>query len=280
MHFMSLFFFSIIWSGLILLSPGLITVAKGADNEVYFYNPESNVNNFTALKREFDRYLQSLGNYRFVPFNHIQFFEKHLQIDQTAKMHKNAVYLLSSWYYKNLILHYPLHAALIGTIKGKVTQKKILSAQQTISSLQLLQGTNITSAGNQDYTKNILIELMGEDKRKIVSTLQILSVPNDIDALIAVGFGLSHAALTTEYSRSIWASINPQLSQTLNTLAISKDLLLPVVAIPEKPTSGTLELLKVIERMEQEKKGLMLLQMLGLDGWKVIGKNEQLMLKQ
>lgn len=280
MRFVLLFLFSITWNGLIFLSFGVFEVAKGADKGVYFYNPESNVNNFAALKREFDLYLQIFGNYRFVPFSKTQFFEQHLRVDKTAKMDKNAVYILSSWYYKNLKTHYTIQPALIGSIKGKTTQKKILSAKHPITSPSLLRNASITSAGNQDYTKNLLVELCGQEKTIIIDSLQILSVPNDIDALIAVGFGLSSAALTTEYSKNVWSSINPQLSQTLHTLAISEEQLLPIVAIPKTANSEALQLLKVIEKMELEKRGQILLKMLGLDGWKPIGQLEKQMLEK
>ena len=43
---------------------------------IYFYNPETNINNFASLKIEFDRYLSDYGLFKFQPFSDRKIFEK------------------------------------------------------------------------------------------------------------------------------------------------------------------------------------------------------------
>jgi len=42
---------------------------------IYFYNPETNINNFATLKTAFDTYLVNHGGYYFQPFDSRENFE-------------------------------------------------------------------------------------------------------------------------------------------------------------------------------------------------------------
>lgn len=250
--------------------------ASGAEYEVRFYNPESNVNNFTSLKIEFDRYLQKFGTYELSPFRNIQQFERHLK-------GINGILIISSWYYKRLKEQYAIEPVLVGMINGKVTQRKIISTKREVTLSHLLESTNIASiasAGSDKYTRNMLKQLWDKENTSVLNSLQILSVPNDIDALIAVGFGLAKASLTTEYSIDMLAAINPKLSRSLVTVAISDEALLPIVVIPQNHDHEILRLLSLIEFMGQEKRGKIRFQMLGLDGWKRIDTKEMAILEK
>ena len=101
---------------------------------IYFYNPETNINNFATLKTAFDIYLVNHGGYYFQPFDNKEKFE--------AVIHekKGDIYLLSSWHLKALQQkNVPLKIALVGTSKGNTMQRKVLSTKKDIANVSYAQ---------------------------------------------------------------------------------------------------------------------------------------------
>ncbi len=241
---------------------------------VYFYNPESNVDNFASLKTRMDMYLKNLGPYQFQPFCDRNIFET------TIRGKHDCVFILSSWHYKELKESLPIKPVFVGIADGESVQKKVLSSKNTIKSIGMLKGASIASAGSKEYTRKLLTMMLGKDNTRLVGTFQILSVPKDIDALISIGFGLVQAALTTEYSISLLPSINECLCKKLTILAKSEESLLPIVAIPEIHDPEVVKLLEIVETMQKTTEGKNCIRMFGLDGWrKLEGKDLELLQK-
>lgn len=230
---------------------------------IYFYNPESNIDNYASLKTKFDLYLKKIGPYQFQPFSDRKTFE-----NKTRGQH-NCIFILSSWYYKELRHFTSLNPVLIGTLDGNSIQKKVLIAKKNIDSLSMLKGSSVASSGSKEYTVKFLQSMLTGNDKNIPETLQILNVPKDINALISVGFGLVQAALTTEYSIEMLADINNGLYKNLSILAVNEKSLLPVVAIPTEYGKGATELLEIIKNMGKTPEGKSNLQMFGIDGWKM-----------
>lgn len=235
---------------------------------IYFYNPESNIDNYASLKTKFDLYLKKIGPYQFQPFSDRKTFE-----NKTRGQH-NCIFILSSWYYKELRNFTSLKPVLIGTLDGNSIQKKVLIAKKNIDSLSMLKGSSVASSGSKEYTVKFLQSMLTGNDKNIPETLQILNVPKDIDALISVGFGLVQAALTTEYSIEMLADINNGLYKNLSVLAVNEKSLLPVVAIPTEYGKGTTELLEIIKTMGEMPEGKSNLQMFGIDGWKMLDESD------
>ena len=66
-------------------------------------------------------------------------------------------------------------------------RKGFYLVKETITSIALLKGKKLATAGNEEFTKNILTKMLGEGEKEIIDSLKILNVPKEIDALIAVG---------------------------------------------------------------------------------------------
>ncbi len=241
---------------------------------IYFYNPESNVDNFASLKTKLDLYLKTLGPYQFQPFCDRNTFETNIRGKQ------DCVLILSSWYYKELKAFFPIKPVFVGVTDSESIQKKVLISKKDINNLRMLKGVSIASSGSKEYTNKFLKLMLGKENAWLVDTFQILSVPKDIDALISVGFGLVQAALTTEYSISKLSSINQGLYQKLTILAKSDDSLLPIVAVPEMHNSEISKLLKVVENMGKTAEGKKDIQILGIDGWKKLDENDWKLLRK
>lgn len=251
-------------------------LAATSSETIYFYNPETNVNNFATLKRNLDSYLSKFGAYQFQPFSDRKTFEKH------AIAKGDGVYLISAWHYKKLKEKIALKPELVGVYKSKSVQRAILTAKPSINSLDLLRGRTLATAGEEELARNALRAMLGEDKMDIVDSIILLIVPKDIDALMAVGFGMAECALTSERSLAKLASLNPKQHKALNKLAKGGEGLLPIVAVPKAlaNSDAVKKLVQIIENMPKSSDGIKNLRMLGLDGWKRISNNEMIILER
>ncbi len=256
----------------LLLLMSLSNVFARSTYTVYFYNPETNINHYSLLKGEFDKYLSNYGPFKFQPFSDRKIFEEFL-IKQ-----RDGVFLLSSWHYRDLLGKVPIVPVFVGFLNGKTTQRKILSTKEDITSIDSLRGKSIASAGSEEYTKNILTQMLGKEKKNIIQSLKILTVPKDIDALMAVGFGMASSALTAENSFAKLLAINPKQYGLLNQLA-SMETLLQIVAAPKQFNENVGLLLSIIQDMMSSAEGKRNLKMISLDGWKKVGNTERLFLE-
>jgi hypothetical protein len=256
----------------------LISTKTFANNTytIYFYNPETNINNFASLKIEFDKYLSSYGSFQFQPFSDRESFEKFIA------GRSDGVFLMSSWHFRQLKAKFPIdmEAKLVGVSKGKSTHEKILTTKNNIINIDLLKGKIVASSGDEDYTKNILIQMQGEEKRNVVNSMKILTVPKDIDALMAVGYGMADSALTTENSLRKLAAINPKQYGFLMSLSKSEEILLPIIAAPTQSDEKMRLLIAIIEEMGATLDGKRKLKMLGVDGWKKVEELERMSLER
>ena len=93
----------------------------------------------------------------------------------------------------------------------------------------------------------------------------LLPVPKDIDALMAVGFGAAQAAVATESGLDRLARTNSRQHDALTQLAKGSERLLPIVVAPAHPDSASQALLKVLAGMGADGQGQQRLRLLGLD---------------
>lgn len=249
-------------------------IESGASNTIYFYNPETNINNFVSLKMSFDTFLSKFGNYRFQPFNNKDIFE------QQVLKQKKGIYLLSSWHYQYLRTQLDMQPLMVGVSKGVSTQKKVLSVKNNLTKVEQLNGKTIASSGSEQYTKNLLITMLGDNVKTLLSTVKLVLVPKDIDALMAVGFGMADAALTSEKSLDNLQKLNPKQFKQLFVLKKSKNNYLSLAVSPIPLSQNADELLDILEKMGINPDGEVRLRMLGLDGWRRLSPQEQVLLKQ
>jgi hypothetical protein len=238
---------------------------------VYFYSPETTINNYATLKKEFDAYLAAKGDYQFQPFSDPETFE------QVSLTKTDGVWLLSSWHYQSLNRtmgeELPFDGVLVAERNGRATQRKVLSAPGSVEAAAGL--TRIAAAGSEEYARDLLDHMFGEEGESVLGSVQILTVPKDLDALMAVAFGLAEAALTTESSLEKFASLNPKQHEKLKHLGSSPESLLLVLAAPKTAGSPEGGLLDVVKAMGQTPEGQEKLIMLGLDNLRTLQAPEK-----
>lgn len=237
-------------------------VSAASEQTIFFYNPESSVDNFATLKTEFDSYLSNQGGYSFQPFSDRSTFEKTL-LDK-----RQGVYLLSNWHYTRLNEKVPLQPVLVGMSKGEVLQRKVLTARD--ADLEALRGATVAGAGAEEYLRALLKHMLGPERESLSDTVKLLVVPKDIDALLAVGFGMASAAISSESSLQKLSSINAKQYERLKSLASSEKSFLLIAAVPKRNSAEEMPLIKAMEEMNQAPNGEKKLKLLGLDGWKRI----------
>ena len=244
-------------------APSLLNAAS-LRTKIYFYNPEINTARNLVLKNTWDKYLYALGDYEFQPVDDETEFIRLVQ-DQT-----DAAFIMADWFYASLFsskaTEHNLNLAFQGIRNGKDTYSKILIANK--SSLDL-ENVTIACSGSKDRAKDILSSIYPELSTHQLDKLNILLVPKDIDALMAVGYGLAEMALSTEVGLSKMSRLNKNLYKDMIVLRESKPLKRSVLVF--KSTNSVLKssLARLMMNMAKTSDGHQAMNLLGLDEWKV-----------
>lgn len=233
---------------------------------VFFYSPETNVNNFSVLKGEFDTLLAGHGGHKFQPFSDRATFEQQLAAQPRG------LFLLSSWHYKLLAAKAKLDPLLVGLAKGKPTQKHQLFSRT--AQLADLREQKIATAGTRDYTLTLLNEMF-PGQQALLATLNLLVVPKDIDALMAVGFGAAKGAVATENGADKLAKLNPKQREGLQQIGTGRESLLPVLAAPRNADAAVRKLAAVFAAMGGTPEGKARLQLLGLEAMRELDVDQK-----
>jgi len=249
----------------VFITGGYWSAHSNTGSFIYFYNPETNINNFATLKTVFDTYLVNHGGYYFQPFDVRENFEA------VIKEKKGDIFLLSSWHLKALQQkNVPLEIALVGTSKGNTMQRKVLSAKKDIADVSMLKNTVVAGAGSEEYIHSVIKQILGKDQEALLKDIKILTVPKDIDALMAVGFGMATAAISAENGLNKLAMINPNQFRELHSLGFSEKDYLLIAATLKKTDQQEAQLLEVLRRMPEANEGEENLKLLGIDGWRAL----------
>jgi len=142
--------------------------------------------------------------------------------------------------------------------------------KKDIADVTMLKNTVVAGAGSEEYIHSVLKQILGKEQEALLKDIKILIVPKDIDAIMAVGFGMATAAISAESGLDKLAMINPNQFRELHSLGFSdKDYLL-VAATLQKPEQQEVELLEVLRTMSEAETGGENLKLLGIDGWRAM----------
>ncbi len=233
----------------------LLSSIFAEEKKVYFYTSETNVNDFKSLKINFDQYLQHFGDYNFQAFNNKEIFEEYLKDE-------NIVIILSSWHYKQIAKKYKLQVKLVALKKESVTDTKVLVGKKGSPYV----GTVTTPFSHEYATTHI-------SKLNSASSLHILNVPKEIDALMSVGFGMSQFALVSKDSFELLKTANSFLASQMEVLSESTPTLRMLVASKIKKHNNK-ELIEIFTSMDSQDEGKTVLDILGVDKIVVLTKND------
>ncbi len=230
--------------------------------KIYFYNPESNINNFRSLKATFDLYLSQFGQFQFQPFEQKKAFEEMLESVPYG------LFLLPSWQYETLASQKNITPVLIAIVDGESVQRKVLIIKSPQPTFEMIKGQTIATSGDEAYSRNLLKEMFPQQAESVLNAIKLIFVPTDINALISLHYGMATAALSSESSLKTLQRINPKLSKQLNILGQSQQKLRTLVVIKQKNIAAQEKLINILLNMNKTKQGKEKLHLLGIDGWR------------
>ena len=247
----------------VLLFGKIASAQDRQEGSIFFYNSEININNFVSIKVMYDKYLFQYGIH-FQPFDDKKIYENTFR-----KADLPTVMVSSSWHFQSLNKKNSLRPLLIATRNGKPFFIKVLSVKRPFRGIQSLAGKVVASAGSLEHTQSLLLKMLGKDKVDLLSSIKILNVPKDIDALLALDYNVAHAALTTQDSLKLIENINPRLNKKLRTLFTSDEILMPVAAIINSGVIGEPQkkIIQIMKEMKTSGDGRESLSALSIDGW-------------
>lgn len=264
---------ALLWAAVLLFSGlgprGYVADGTAVGLVLCFFSPETNINNFSTLKGEFDGYFADNGGCKFQPFSNRETFEQFLASP------RNRLFLMSGWHFRQLRDRTDLDPVMVGTLQSRTTQRRLLVARREAASPESLRGAKVATAGSREYTLTLLTEMLGAERQDLIASFQILVVPKDIDALMSIGYGLAQAAVTTEGGLEKLQKINPRQAGLLQPLITGKEASYPIIVAPKKRGLEIEEMFSVLNRMGADAEGRQRLRLLGLDGWRPIAEDEK-----
>lgn len=245
---------------LILLGMPSAALSQG-NVTVYFYNPEINTTRNVVLKTVFDQYLKEKGSFKFQPVDNKRTFESLLKTDN------NAVFMISDWHFQQLKERSISAVSVLRGVKdGNDTFRKFLVTRDPDAELNSL---TIATSGTALFSRSILADIYPNIPPSQLAQPTLLLVPKDIDALMAVGFGLADAAIASELSLKTLSTLYAHQYQQLHIVGHSQPLK-RLLVVHQKGTAYTKDVIAALHNMSRSSKGLRALNTLGLNSWQLI----------
>ncbi len=225
---------------------------------VYHFNTESHNDRDLVLKNTFDRYFQVSHNIQLQPVDDRATFEN-LIAEKPASL-----FIMSDWQFHQLKGN---ASGLIPYLRGlkdnNDTFRKLLIGKGPLTP----RNATIAVSGTDDYVQSLLRDMRLNSGPLPTQQLRLLTVPKDIDALLAVSFGMADAALSTENSFEKYELLYRNEYQQLEILGTSQPQKRLVVALFQQHLPALEVALKALLDMDQVPNGQLGLNLLGLDEW-------------
>jgi len=242
-----------------------ITSKSFNPKEFYYYNPDSPQSNLGRLKREFDTFLSENNfPYTFQPFTHFADFHRVISEKRPSFI------LVPNWYYRQYGKQLGLRPLLVPVRNGTTTYKKTLLISPGVST-----GINdydiisfaMTTMG-PDGATDVLRELI-TDELVSLQQLNIINVPKDLDAILALVLGQVKMALVAQDNLQVISDVNPRITQRIQKLDRTITVPMPILCYLEDVLSAE-DVKQVTEKfmgMAAEHPRNKIMEMLQIDDW-------------
>jgi hypothetical protein len=213
--------------------------------QILYYTPKQNTQNYKSLKVLFDNYLKAYGSFEFQPFSNKKTFEKYVS-------QSNCLFMLSGYHFKEIASSHNLRAILVEQSRNTVSETNVL-----ITKGNRQVGGIVTSAFSKKYTNKLV-------KKSVGRRLEVLKVPKEIDALMALGYGMSQVAAVSRESFEQLKRVNPTLTKDMRIVSESMPIYRMIVAAKKYHTIDKSKI-ELIKRMNRDSNGRKVLRLLGVD---------------
>lgn len=221
---------------------------------IIYFDPDGNLRNITSLQSEGNKYFQSIAP----EINFLVIASEQILTTELEKL-KPQIMIVQSLYYtrqKNSLGFRPFYIFLAKD--NHLYHKKIISMNPDLKSLDDLDKKIVASALPKDTTK----ELTGGERN-----WKILTVPKDMDALMAIKFKQADAALVAESSLDSFKKLDPTDAQSINAIFTTKSIFQPLVVTTKYSTNKDLvnKVTDTLKKMKTDTNGLSFLKMMNFD---------------
>lgn len=232
----------------------LFTSLNAEEFNIIYFDPDGNLRNITSLQSEGNKYFQTISpeiNFFVIASEQIL----NTEIDRL----KPQFMIVQSLYYsrqKGSLGFKPYFIFL--TKENYFYHKKIITMSLEIKTLDDLDKKVVASALPKEITK----ELTGGERN-----WKILTVPKDMDALMALKFKQADAALVAENSLESFKKLDPADSQNKNPIFTTKSIFLPLGVSTKFTTNKELlaKLTETIKKIKADANGSAFIRMMNFD---------------
>jgi hypothetical protein len=242
-----------------------ISANNNFPGEFYYFNPDSPQSNLGRLKQEFQSYFSDNNfSFTFQPFTHFVDFHR-LNSEK-----RPSFIFVPEWYFRKYGKDLGLRPLLVPIRNGLTSYEKILLASQlsaTAASDYEIISFAMTTMGPDGATT--AIKELVSDELVSIQQLNIISVPKDLDAILALVLGQVKMALVSKDNLQVISDANPRISRTIKKLDRSITVPMPVLCYLEgRVESGDVEqLVEAFKKMTSDRPRNKIMEMLQIDDW-------------
>lgn len=235
---------------------------------IFFYNPDANLKDISILKAKVGSYLRKMNtNMDFQPFIRFDVMEQQIEVK------KPSFIIISSWYYHTLAQKHLLHPLLIPQKNGQKSYRKVLVTLESIQDLKELNGKTLATTPLGENTPGLLATNFFRNTSVDVASMKIITVPKDLDALLAVSYRRVNSAMVVPDNINALKAINPVVEKIKIVYTSPEILFPPLVALINYASPEEIKKIQLIfSTMPESLEGQQALDLLNYDGWTVLDK--------
>lgn len=190
--------------------------AHANDTTLYFYSPEFGPGNLSVLTEAVDSFFADSGlKIEFQPFARLEDFRGEIQATPPTFV------IAPEWVTKHECIDRRLTAIVQPTAGGLISGRRALMAGHSIDSAKQIANGSVAAAV-ADFGDDREDVSMGRFRADHPS-VNVIPVPKDIDALLAVGFGQVDAAFVSLAQFQMLERVNPNLTAKLHEIGYSQE---------------------------------------------------------
>ena len=236
---------------------------------IVLYNPDLTFAHIETFTTTVTNYLESRSN----DDNELalEFFRKNEDLETYIAEESPSFAIFSSWYYVNNKKLYDANPLLIASKDHKTYYNKIIYVHKDsdIKQLEDLKGKTLAlaSSGKRDYL--YLDKVIFKEEINSKSSLIVIAVPKDMDALLALVMQQVDAALVTAESYELLKESAPTYLEDIEAFYISPPIPMPILCtLEENISQETINHIQdVFLTMDENSLGIESMELLQIDKW-------------
>ncbi|RMD84373.1 MAG: hypothetical protein D6815_04345 [Candidatus Dadabacteria bacterium] len=226
--------------------------------DVFFYSPEFVPKNLAVLRETAERYFKEQElPVRFQPF------ARYRDMEVEFARRTVAFALVPPWVLDQSCFGRTFFLLAEPVRAGSTLDRKTVVASR--GAQELKTGTIAVSGPTSHVREKLLAGFLATHPR-----LRLLTVPKDLDALLAVSFGQVEAAFVSSAQLQALGEINPALTASLVEIGYAVETPFPRFYATDHADDAAVHLMLVaLEAMQRRESGRRLLAVLGYEHWRL-----------